>query len=570
MYLYSSSDSSSSSSSDSSRCPSILRAMYPLPSNYKLVSFLGEGGFGDAIKCVKKDTNETVAVKVPHYGCSFKAELTLLNFLMEKNLDKCNIVRFIDLLKLEDERTGLAFELLDENLSNLFFQRNFTPLDLHEVRSVVQQMATALNALKMARVIHSDIKLDNIMVVDRNAQPLTAKLIDFGLAFPASLVKQGAIHQTLPYRAPEIILGLPISEAIDMWSLGVVMAFLVLGNALFPGETEYDTILYIVDLLGIPPEHLLRAGIYSDKYFIKTFSGRWKLKTRKEYWRRGTPRTNYKAYQFHKLDEVEMMPLDNLNKVEPDERKECIDLLKAMLRMDPSERITPGEVLAHPFITRGTVHHSSDSSETLESSTPNTTEPGTIETAEPLTTHAFETKESEPDGSSETLELSTPKTTELAINRTKEPETNQAAEPQTTQATELNKSKAVDGSNGFHESPLYPGVISVQSAPPERCLRWDEDSLEQSEASSLDSLEDLSDSGPVEYSEEVESDLPLLLLLSEDCSIEQEPTELTDTTSEDTDPERRKEKRKRNCFKRSFCWMRRTLCICVSANNDEG
>ena len=61
-------------------------------------------------------------------------------------------------------------------------------------------MATALNALKTVEVIHADIKLDNIMLVDQEARPLTVKLIDFGLAFPTSIAKQGETHQTAHYR----------------------------------------------------------------------------------------------------------------------------------------------------------------------------------------------------------------------------------------------------------------------------------------------------------------------------------------------------------------------------------
>lgn len=62
------------------------------------------------------------------------------------------------------------------------------------------QMATALQALKSVEVIHSDIKLDNIMLVDRKLKPLRVKLIDFGLAFPTCRARQGATHQTINYR----------------------------------------------------------------------------------------------------------------------------------------------------------------------------------------------------------------------------------------------------------------------------------------------------------------------------------------------------------------------------------
>lgn len=61
-------------------------------------------------------------------------------------------------------------------------------------------MATALEALKINEVIHSDIKLDNIKLVDRQEQPIRVKLIDFGLAFLTSEVKRGSTQQTIHYR----------------------------------------------------------------------------------------------------------------------------------------------------------------------------------------------------------------------------------------------------------------------------------------------------------------------------------------------------------------------------------
>ncbi len=56
---------------------SCISALYQFPSNYKLVSVLGRGGFGDVLKCIKQDTKETVAVKVPQHGCNFNNEVGL-------------------------------------------------------------------------------------------------------------------------------------------------------------------------------------------------------------------------------------------------------------------------------------------------------------------------------------------------------------------------------------------------------------------------------------------------------------------------------------------------------------
>lgn len=70
-------------------------------------------------------------------------------------------------------------------------------------------------------------------------------MIDFGSASYASKVITSTYLQSRYYRAPEIVLGLPFAEAIDMWSLGCVIAELFLGWPLYPGASEYDQIRYI-------------------------------------------------------------------------------------------------------------------------------------------------------------------------------------------------------------------------------------------------------------------------------------------------------------------------------------
>lgn len=62
------------------------------------------------------------------------------------------------------------------------------------------------------------------------------------------------------FRAPEIILGLAFCEAIDMWSLGCVVAELFLGWPLYPGSSEYDQIRYISQTQGLPTEHMLNRS----------------------------------------------------------------------------------------------------------------------------------------------------------------------------------------------------------------------------------------------------------------------------------------------------------------------
>ncbi|KAL7377955.1 hypothetical protein ABVT39_006608 [Epinephelus coioides] len=328
-----------------------------IPEGYKQLKRMEEGSFGFSVRCMKKDTEETVDLRIP-FPCSVDMELPLMTFFKKKNLDKCNIVRFIEPVILSDNRTALVYESLDVTLRD-YISTN-ARLNVHEVRSVVQQLATALNALENIKVIHSDIKLENIMLVDGYTQPLRVKLSNFGRALPSRLAKQGRVCQAVNYRAPEIFLGLPFSESIDMWSLGVMMARLVLGYSLFPGHVDYDVLRQILDLLGYPPHHLLEAGMHLNRYFLQRRNGRWRMKTFKEFGYHWTVANKWYS-RISNLDSLDTLQIELRDMMEPAERIEYTDLLKAMLRMDSSERITPSQVLAHPFITRGTLQPSSDS-----------------------------------------------------------------------------------------------------------------------------------------------------------------------------------------------------------------
>ncbi|CAJ1081983.1 homeodomain-interacting protein kinase 2 isoform X1 [Xyrichtys novacula] len=341
-----------------------------LPSNYCLLKEAGRGCFGVVLKCLKVDTDDIVAIKVLRDTEEFRNEYDLMEFFKRNNLDEKNIVRYIEMIPLKDNIKGLVFEMLDETLwKHMTVTRSFDPLNLANVRSVIHQMATALDVLKTNKVIHSDIKPDNIMVVDSDEEPLQVKLIDFGLAFPTSSAVQGQRKQVLNFRAPEIILGQPFSEAIDMWSLGVVMAFMLTGYTLFPANLEYDALHSMIKVLGAPPNHVFDNGLRTRMYCKKT-SGQWRLKTPYEYAQTDVWFIDSCHCPFESLDQLEK--LTTLAGEDANEKKECINLLKAMLQMDPSKRITPSEVLAHPFITNAKQSSDSRGSSGFNEQTPRT------------------------------------------------------------------------------------------------------------------------------------------------------------------------------------------------------
>ena len=184
-----------------------------------------------------------------------------------------------------------------------------------------------------------------MIILQDRSQPITVKLIDFGLAMTRDQIQQGAELQVLCFRAPELLLGLPFSEAIDMWSLGCVMYSMLTCNFISKAKTPYQAMLTLVDLLGMPPDDLLEQAPEAPKFFRKSKNGTWRIKETKL---RQTFRRIYKDFS---LDQLKDVRLETNNRFEAEEREQCVELLKALLVMDWRKRITPAEVLSHPFIT---------------------------------------------------------------------------------------------------------------------------------------------------------------------------------------------------------------------------
>ncbi|KAF3849533.1 hypothetical protein F7725_019252, partial [Dissostichus mawsoni] len=199
--------------------------------------------------------------------------------------------------------------------------------------------------------------MDNVMLVNHHVKPLRVKLIDFGLAVKISEVWPGVVMQPLWNRSPEIILGLPFNEAIDIWSLGTILAEMLLGFPLFPGRHEYDVLRYIIDLLGEPPKELLNRAVNTGLFFKekrKPFVKKhWTFKTPKEFQRETLKKTREdREYNFSSLEALKKTRLLKANSPELEDRKECVELLKEMLTMHQNNRITPDKILVHPFTIR--------------------------------------------------------------------------------------------------------------------------------------------------------------------------------------------------------------------------
>ncbi|CAJ1067028.1 homeodomain-interacting protein kinase 2-like isoform X2 [Xyrichtys novacula] len=229
----------------------------------------------------------------------------------------------------------------------------------------------ALDALKGLGIVHCHIKPDNIMLLSWS-QPFRVKLIDFGEAVPVSKLPRGHFFQPVGYRAPEVSLGLPLTEAIDMWGVGCVLASLFLADNPFPVDCDYLMMKHIVITLGQPEDHLLAAGENTHRYFKQ--DPWWNLEDPLA-WRLLTPR-EYETENSRRafLDDTEpLRSLEDLAHIysdgdaaEMEDRLAFVDFLKDLLHLDGAKRISPSTALQHTYLT---MSHQVMSPETTDDTT---------------------------------------------------------------------------------------------------------------------------------------------------------------------------------------------------------
>ncbi|KAJ3772923.1 hypothetical protein FB446DRAFT_734902 [Lentinula raphanica] len=348
---------------------------------YLILDILGQGTFGQVVKCQNMKTHEIVAVKVvknkPAYFNQSMMEVTILELLNKQcdPNDTHHILRLRDSF-IHRNHLCLVFELLSSNLYELIKQNQFQGLSTQLVKVFMAQLLDALTVLKEARLIHCDLKPENILL--KSLQSPQIKVIDFGSACHERQTVYTYIQSRF-YRSPEVLLGLSYTAAIDMWSLGCIAVELFLGLPLFPGTSEYNQICRIVDMLGTPPLSMLNIGKQTAQFFDSydmwnPHTGqnekKWKLKSIEQYSRdHGTneqPGKQYfKATSLPEIINTAPMPASKASSSSPNanasrqheiekemnNRAAFIDFCQGLLDMNPITRWTPQQARLHPFIT---------------------------------------------------------------------------------------------------------------------------------------------------------------------------------------------------------------------------
>uniref|UniRef100_A0A8B9BY68 dual-specificity kinase n=1 Tax=Anser brachyrhynchus TaxID=132585 RepID=A0A8B9BY68_9AVES len=235
---------------------------------YEVLEVIGKGSFGQVAKCLDHKTNELVALKIIRNKKRFHSqalvEVKILDALLKKDKDDThNIIHMKEYFYFRNHFC-ISFELLGINLYELIKKNNFQGFSLSLIRHFTQCVLRCLQVLYQERIIHCDLKPENILLYHKGQG--SVKVIDFG----SSCYEHQRVYtyvQSRFYRSPEVILGHPYAMAVDMWSLGCIMAELYTGYPLFPGENEVDQLACIMEVLGLPPPDFIQAASRKRTFF---------------------------------------------------------------------------------------------------------------------------------------------------------------------------------------------------------------------------------------------------------------------------------------------------------------
>ncbi|KAK7290480.1 hypothetical protein RIF29_04930 [Crotalaria pallida] len=211
--------------------------------NYHVIELVGEGSFGKVYKGRRKHTGQTVAMKfIMKHG---KTDKDIHNLRQEieilRKLKHENIIQMLDSFESPQEfcvvtefAQGELFEILEDDKC----------LPEEQVQAIAKQLVRALHYLHSNRIIHRDMKPQNILI----GAGSVVKLCDFGFAraMSTNTVVLRSIKGTPLYMAPELVREQPYNHTVDLWSLGVILYELFVGQPPFYTNSVYALIRHIV------------------------------------------------------------------------------------------------------------------------------------------------------------------------------------------------------------------------------------------------------------------------------------------------------------------------------------
>jgi len=290
---------------------------------FEMIKKINEGTYGVVYKARDKKTGELVALKkvktnIERDGYPMSS-LREINILLSFNHP--SIVNVKEVVVDDFDGTFMVMEHMEYDLKGLMEVKKH-PFSMSEIKSLVRQLLEGVKYLHDNWVIHRDLKSSNILL-NHDGE---LKICDFGLSrqYGSPLKPYTPVVVTLWYRAPELLLGAKeYSTAIDMWSVGCIMAELIAKEPLFRGKSELEQLDKIFRTLGTPDEKIwpgLSKLPGAKANFVKQLFN--------------TLRKKFPAASF-----IGLPVLSELG----------FDLLQQLLTYDPEKRITAEDALLHDW-----------------------------------------------------------------------------------------------------------------------------------------------------------------------------------------------------------------------------
>lgn len=288
--------------------------------SYTDAKVIGNGSFGVVYQARLIATSELVAIKKVLQDRRYKnRELQIMRRLDHQNIVKLLYFFFIsstDRFGREEVYLHLVLEFIPETVNKVarHYAKSKQTIPMFYIKLFMYQLFRSLAYIHSLGICHRDIKPQNLLLDPETA---VLKLCDFGSA--KQLVK-GELNVSYIcsryYRAPELIFGATDYTCnIDIWSAGCVLAELLLGQPIFPGDSGVDQLVEIIKVLGTPSRDQIRQM-----------------------------NPNYQEFKF---PQIRAHPWNKVFR--PRTPPEAIHLTSKLLEYTPAQRITPLEACSHPF-----------------------------------------------------------------------------------------------------------------------------------------------------------------------------------------------------------------------------
>ncbi|KAJ4903950.1 Protein kinase superfamily protein [Raphanus sativus] len=304
---------------------------------YYITEYIGSAAFSKVVQAQDLHNGVDVCLKIIKNDKDFfdqsLDEIKLLKHVNKHDpADEHHILRLYDYF-YHQEHLFIVCELLRANLYEFqkFNQESGGEpyFNLSRLQVIMRQCLEALVFLHGLGIIHCDLKPENILI--KSYKKCAVKIIDLG----SSCFRSDNLClyvQSRSYRAPEVILGLPYDEKIDLWSLGCILAELCSGEVLFPNEAVAMILARIVAVLGPIETEMLEKGQETHKYFTKEFE---------------LYHLNEESNEIEYIITEESCLEDQLHVSD----ELFLDFVRSLLEINPLRRPTALEALDHPWLS---------------------------------------------------------------------------------------------------------------------------------------------------------------------------------------------------------------------------